>query len=197
MAGSIGRAGVCIWLTGRSGAGKSTVTRPLVRMLEDAGRTVSVLDVVPMLAKQRCERTSEGKLLRKGFVASEIVRHGGVAICVTVSARRAIREAVREMVGPDAFVEVYVDTPPEVCESRRDARNRKPTLGKRIKLARRRAVGLVPGRRRASFEEPLAPDVRIETLRQSPEEGAHCIYRLLVDRGIVADDHARHAHGTA
>ena len=81
--------GVCIWFTGRSGAGKSTITRALLPMLAESRRTVSVLDVVPLLKKRWCERTSEGKLLRKAFVASEIVNEGW-----------------RRWVGPEAVPEV-------------------------------------------------------------------------------------------
>ena len=58
---------------------------------------------------------------RIGFVAAEIVRHGGVAVCAAVSPYRATRDEVRHMVGADHFVEVFVDTPLEVCE-RRDSK---------------------------------------------------------------------------
>ena len=65
-----GQKGICLWLTGRSGAGKSTLTKALLPLLEREGRAVTVLDVVPYLAKHWFERSSEGKLLRKAFVAS-------------------------------------------------------------------------------------------------------------------------------
>src|SRR5213075_2605234 len=57
-------------------------------------------------------------IMRIGFVASEIVRHGGVAVCAAVSPYRATRDTVREMFPPGQFIEVFVDTPVEVCESR-------------------------------------------------------------------------------
>ena len=63
-------SGACIWFTGLSGSGKSTTAQALVPLLEARGRTVTVLDVVPELAKHWSERTSEGKLIRKAFVAS-------------------------------------------------------------------------------------------------------------------------------
>src|SRR6185295_11028170 len=57
-------------------------------------------------------------ILRIGFVAAEIVRHGGAVVCAAVSPYRAARENVRAMVGADHFIEIFVDTPLEVCEAR-------------------------------------------------------------------------------
>lgn len=177
--------GVCVWFTGRSGAGKSTVTRALVGLLEADGHTVSVLDVVPELGKAPGERTSEHKLLRKGVVAREVVRHGGIAVCVTVSARRNVRDTVRDMVGPPSFVEVFVDAPAEVCEARRAARPRRPVLRKRVRHRLREWVGrLRPGERR-SFEEPTSPDLRIDSTRTRPEDAALALYGLLQARGFL------------
>jgi sulfate adenylyltransferase len=181
-----GRAtGVCVWLTGRSGAGKSTVTAQLVPLLESRGRTVSVLDVEPLLGKQWCERTSEGKLLRKGVVAREVVRHGGIAVCVTVSARRATREAVRQIVGPDHFVEVYLDPPVEVSAARKAGRKRKPTMRKRLKALLRRVRALVGGGGSVSYEPPLSPDVRIDSSTLTPADGAAAILAVLEERGVI------------
>ena len=87
--------GICIWLTGRSGAGKTTLVRAFTPLL----------DTVPELAKQRFERSSEAKLARKAYVAAEVVRHGGIAICVTVSARAQTREAAKARVGAAQFLE--------------------------------------------------------------------------------------------
>lgn len=179
--------GVCIWLTGRSGSGKSTVTHALLPLLERAGRTVTVLDVVPVLEKMPGERTSEGKLLRKAFVASEIVRHGGIAICVTVSARRETREKAKAMVGADHFLEIHVDPPADVARSRKEARGRRPSLSKRVKLLRRRVGTAVRGSGAVSHEAPSAPDLRIDTAATPADEGARALYRLLVERGFVAD----------
>jgi sulfate adenylyltransferase len=181
------RPGVCIWLTGRSGSGKSTVTHALLPMLERAGRVVTVLDVVPVLEKQPGERTSEGKLLRKAFVAGEVARHGGIAICVTVSARRETREAAREMVGEDRFLEIHVDPPAELARARKEARGRRPSLAKRAKLLRRRVGTMVRGSASVSHEAPAAPDLRIDTGATPAEDGAAAIYGLLVERGFVED----------
>lgn len=179
--------GVCLWFTGRSGSGKSTVTRALLPHLERAGRVVTVLDVVPVLEKAPGERTSEGKLLRKAFVASEVVRHGGIAICVTVSARAHTRETAREMVGPERFLEIHVDPPAEVARARKDARGRRPSLRKRLKLLRRRVGTLVRGSGGVTHESPIAPDLRINSAVTPAEEGARAIVRLLVERGFLPD----------
>jgi sulfate adenylyltransferase len=182
---SPGGRGVCIWLTGPSGAGKSTVTNELLPLLAEHSRTVSVLDVVPVLRKMPCERTSEGKLLRKAFVAGEVARHGGIAICVTVSARRRIREEARRMIGSDRFIEVLIDAPEEVTAARKAARKRKPSLTKRAKRALGPVVGRIAFRGRDAYEEPVAPDLRIDTRLGTPTEGARRILDLLLERGFV------------
>ena len=178
--------GVCLWLTGRSGTGKSTLTKALLPLLDEHGRTVTVLDVVPYLAKHWFERSSEGKLLRKAFVASEIARHGGVAICVTVSARREIRESIRTLVGEDRFVEVYVDSPAEVCRERKRGRNRRRSPLKRaISLVRRLSSRLRSGQD-VPYETPVSPEIVIDSHNQSPEAGAAAIVQYLSDRGFLA-----------
>jgi sulfate adenylyltransferase len=189
MAGNPASAtGACIWLTGRSGAGKSTVVRALTPLLDEAGRTYSVLDVVPLLEKHRGERTSEGKLLRKAFVAAEIVRHGGIVICVTISARRDIRERARHVIGAAHFIEVYVDTPPEVASSRKAARGRKVPVQKRLKAVARRLARR--GGLRAptdGYDVPANPAVVIVgSGATAPEVGAEAIVAELVRRGVLS-----------
>ena len=177
-----GRRGVCIWLTGPSGAGKSTLTAALLPMLEATGSTVTVLDVVPELAKLPGERTSRGKLIRKAFVAKEVVRHGGVAVCVTISSRREIREKARSMIGADAFIEVYVDAPDEVKASRKAERPKKPALRKRLRR-RLKAIAVRLGTARQSgFEAPPDPDVRVITTQMSPQEGAEAVMSVFAAR---------------
>lgn len=180
--------GVCIWLTGRGGAGKSTLTAALVPLLESQGRTVTVLDVVPELRKLPCERSSRGKLIRKAFVAREIVRHGGVVVCVTISSRREIREEARQLIGADGFVEVYVHVPEEVSASRKQRRPKRPSVRKRVERTLRtwaRRLGLARNR---SFEIPLSPDVSIDTVAERPEDGAMKVMDVLARRGFVGAD---------
>lgn len=179
-------SGVCLWLTGPSGAGKSTVTRQLVPLLEACGRTVTVLDVVPELAKHWAERTSEGKLLRKAFVAREVVRHGGVAICVTVSRSSTVRQRARALVGAEQFIEILVDAPAEVTTKRRSSRSKKTPFVKRVRrlmrTLRRRAR---PGRPLVRHEAPTSADIRLDSAGGTPEENAAAIMRCLAQRGFV------------
>ena len=114
--------GACIWFTGLSGSGKSTTATALVSLLEAHGRTVTVLDgdvvrthLTEGLGFSREDRDTNVR--RVGYVASEIVRHGGLVVAALVSPYRTTRAEVREMVG-DGFVEVFVDTPLEVVEER-------------------------------------------------------------------------------
>ena len=185
------RTGVCIWFTGQSGGGKSTITRALVPRLEDLGLTVSVLDVVPLLRKRWFEKTSEGKLLRKAYVASQIVTHGGVAIAVTVSARALVREEARLMVGPDRFVEVRVAPPPEVAAERKAARPKKPKLSKRLRRLARSVLSLLPGRGEGAADPGRAPDLEIDSALVPPEVAADQILGLLADRGLIPSPDAR------
>jgi sulfate adenylyltransferase len=177
--------GICIWLTGPSGAGKSTLTRQLLPLLERSGRSVSVLDVVPLLRKLPCERTSEGKLLRKAFVAGEVARHGGIAICVTVSARRRTREAAREIVGVDRFIEVLVDAPQDVTRARKAARKRKRSVTKRVKHVLASFAGRIGFRPGDGYETPIDPDLRIDSAKEAPQQSARALFTLLVDRGFI------------
>lgn len=179
--------GVCIWFTGRSGAGKTTVTDSLLSLLQDAGRTVTVLDVVPEFAKLPGERTSEGKLMRKAVVAREVVRHGGVAICVTVGARIEVRREARAMVGPGSFVEVHLDVPAEVSEARRNNRSGKRSLVKRLRRGLRRLRSSM--RRGAQTTENWreTADLTLDAVNGTPEAHARAIFDLLLDRGLVVN----------
>lgn len=182
------RSGVCIWFTGQSGAGKTTITRELVPRLEALGRTVSVLDVVPLMRKRWWERTSEGKLLRKAYVAMQIVNHGGVAIAVTVSARATVRDRAREMVGPERFVEVLVAPPPEVAAARKAARPSKQRPSKRIKrMIRRGLSALRPTTRQDGSIAVRAPDLEIDSSVVEPASAAQQIIDHLERRGLLLD----------
>jgi len=117
------RQGLCVWFTGLSGSGKSTTADDLTVMLQELGRQVTVLDgdVVRTHLSRGLGFSAEDRDLnirRIGFVAAELVRHGGVVVCAAVSPYRATRNDVRNMVGSANFVEVFVDTPLDVCEQR-------------------------------------------------------------------------------
>ena len=119
--------GVCLWFTGLSGSGKTTTADALVPMLEARGRTVTVLDgdIVRTHLSRGLGFSREDRdenVRRVGFVAAEIVRHGGLVVCSLVSPYRSTRDEVRQMVnsagGEGSFVEVFVDTPLDVVQQR-------------------------------------------------------------------------------
>jgi sulfate adenylyltransferase len=175
------KQGACVWFTGLSGAGKSTVASVLTVMLQEHGRHVTVLDgdVVRTHLSKGLGFSKEDRdinIRRIGFVASEIVRHGGIAVCAAVSPYRATRNDVRYMVGKDHYIEVFVDTPLEVCEQR-DAK------GLYAKARRGEIKGFTgiddP------YENPLHPEIQLDTVSYSPEENARRILEYLQGRGFV------------
>ncbi len=178
------RQGVCIWLTGLSGAGKSVTSEVLTVLLLEHGRQVTVLDgdvVRTHLSKGLgfSKEDRDTNIRRIGFVASEITRHGGVAICAAVSPYRATRDDVRNMVGKDRFLEVYVNTPLEVCEQR-------DTKGMYAK-ARRGEIKDFTGID-DPYEPPLNPEITLDTVLHTPEDNARLILDFLTARGFVRAD---------
>jgi sulfate adenylyltransferase len=175
------RQGVCVWFTGLSGAGKSTTAEVLTSLLLEHGRQVTVLDgdvVRTHLSKGLGfgKEDRDTNILRIGFVASEIVRHGGVAVCAAISPYRATRNEVRQLVGADRFVEVFVDTPLEECE-RRDAK------GMYAKARRGEITGWTgiddP------YESPSHPELVVDTVQYSAEDNARRILEHLQGEGFV------------
>jgi sulfate adenylyltransferase len=175
------RQGFCIWFTGLSGAGKSTTAEIVVSRLLEHGRQVTVLDgdiVRTHLSKGLgfSKEDRDANVLRIGFVAAEIVRHGGAAVCAAVSPYRATREAVRAMVGAENFIEVFVDTPLEVCE----ARDEKGMYAQARSGAIKNFTGIDD-----PYEQPLAAELTIDTVNVTAEENATAIVELLRARGLV------------
>jgi sulfate adenylyltransferase len=178
------RQGVCIWFTGLSGAGKSTTADILTMLLLEHGRQVTVLDgdVVRTHLSKGLGFSREDRdinIRRIGYVAAEIVRHGGVVICAAVSPYRATRNDVRNMVGSDRFVEVFVDTPIEVCESR-------DTKGM-YAAARRGEVKGFTGID-DPYEAPMNPEITLGTVDVSVEDNARAILETLRQRGFIRRD---------
>ena len=175
------KQGVCVWFTGLSGAGKSTTAEVLITLLLEHGRQVTLLDgdvVRTHLSKGLGfdKEDRDTNIRRIGFVAAEIVRHGGVAVCAAISPYRATRNEVRQMVGTDSFVEVFVDTPIEECE-RRDAK------GMYAKARRGEITGWTgiddP------YEAPAHPEIVLDTLIHDAEANARQILAYLEDSGFV------------
>jgi sulfate adenylyltransferase len=175
------KQGVCIWFTGLSGAGKSTIAEILTEFLLESGRRVTLLDgdVVRMHLSKGLGFTKEDRdtnVRRIGFVASEIVRHGGVAVCAAVSPYRATRNEVRNMIGDERFVEVFVDTPLSICEER-------DTKGVYEK-ARRGEIKNFTGID-DPYERPEHPEIRLDAVSAQPETNANVVLDHLMDRGFV------------
>lgn len=175
------RQGVCIWFTGLSGAGKSTTAEVLTELLLENGRQSTLLDgdVVRTHLSKGLGFSREDRdvnIRRIGFVAAEIVRHGGVAVCAAVSPYRATRNDVRNMVGSDRFVEVFVDTPLEICEHR-DAKGI-------YAQARRGEIKNFTGID-DPYETPLQSEITLDTVNHAAEENARLILGYLVEQGFV------------
>ncbi|MDQ4078499.1 MAG: bifunctional sulfate adenylyltransferase/adenylylsulfate kinase [Chloroflexota bacterium] len=175
------RQGLCIWFTGLSGAGKSTTAEVLTVLLLEYGRQVTVLDgdVVRTHLSQGLGFSKADRdinIRRIGYVASEIVRHGGTVICAAVSPYRATRNDVRNLVGPDSFVEVFVDTPLDVCEER-------DVKGLYAK-ARRGEITDFTGID-DPYERPENPEVILNTIDHTPQENAYLVVDYLLKCGFI------------
>ena len=176
--------GFAIFFTGLSGAGKSTVAGVLAAMLEEEdSRPVTLLDgdVVRRHLSSELGFSREHRDLnvtRIGFVAAEIVKHRGIAICAPIApyaqARRQVRAMVEEQGG---FAEVYMSTPLEICEQR----DRKGLYAK----AR---AGLLKGFTGIDdpYETPEHAEIVVDTREESAEAAAERILRFLADQGYLA-----------
>jgi adenylylsulfate kinase len=158
--------GCCVWFTGLSGAGKSTIAEILVEQLRSRRRRVELLDgdeVREHLSKglgfSKADRDTN--ILRIGYVASLLARNGVVAVTAAISPYRAVRDEVRGWI--DNFVEVHVATSLEDCEAR-DVKG----------LYAKARAGEIPEFTGVSdpYEAPVNPELRIETAGQSPAESA-------------------------
>ena len=175
------RQGVCIWFTGLSGSGKSTAAETLTVLLQEHGRQVSVLDgdvVRTHLSKGLgfSKEDRDTNIRRIGFVASELVSHGGLVICAAVSPYRYTRNEVRSLVGEEHFVEVFVDTPLRICEQR-------DTKGMYARARRGEIKGFTGVG--DPYEPPQDPEIIVNTIDHSPEENARKILDSLIENGFV------------
>ena len=175
------KQGFCVWFTGLSAAGKSTTAEILTVLLQEFGRQVTLLDgdVVRNHLSRGLGFSKDDRdmnIRRIGFVASEIVKHQGTVICAAVSPYRATRNDVRNMIGADHFVEVFVNTPLEECE-RRDVK------GMYLKARRgelKNFTGIDD-----PYEPPVQPELELDTASNSAEENARLIIAYLTDRGFL------------
>ena len=173
--------GACIWFTGLSGSGKSTTAEALVPLLQARGRSVTVLDgdvvrrhLTSELGFSRQDR--DINVRRVGYVAAEIVRHGGLVVAALVSPYRETRAEVRQMVG-EGYIEVYVDTPLEVVEQR----DVKGWYAKAHAGEVKEFTGVSD-----PYEPPLDPELTLHTTDTTPEANAERVLQYLAGRGILA-----------
>jgi len=176
--------GFAVFFTGLSGSGKSTIANALLsKFLEVGGRPVTLLDG-DLVRKHLSSELGFSKehrdinIRRIGWVASEIAKHGGIAICAPIAPYDATRKDVRAMVegAGGGFILVHVNTSVEECERR----DRKGLYAKARAGIIKEFTGISD-----PYEEPADADVVIDTLEQSPEEAAQSIILHLEREGYV------------
>lgn len=177
------RMGVTLFFTGLSGSGKSTLARIMYgKFIEDGKRPTTLLDgdIVRRNLSSELGFSKQHRDLnvrRIGFVASEITKNGGVAICAPIAPYASTRRAVRELIEEHgAMIEIHVATPLEVCEQR----DRKGLYAKARK-------GVIPEFTGISdpYEVPEHPQLRIDTSDRSPMEAAQEIFLYLLREGYL------------
>jgi adenylylsulfate kinase len=176
------RGGFTLWLTGLSGAGKTTIAHLVGPELERCGHVVEYLDgdMVRLhfskeLGFSKSDRDTN--IERIGWVASRLTRHGAAVIVSAISPYEETRRHVRELVeewGP--FVEVFVTAPVEEC-ARRDVK------GLYEKVSRGEITGFTGVD--DPYEEPSNPEVVVDTEEHEPEESARIIVAKLEELGLV------------
>jgi sulfate adenylyltransferase len=177
------KQGFTVFFTGLPSAGKSTIANSLlVKLLESGNRKVTLLDgdVVRKNLSSELGFSKEHRnlnILRIGFVAAEITKNGGIAICAPIAPYRATRRKVRELIeAVGSFIEVHVSTPLEVCE-RRDRKG----------LYAKARAGVIEGFTGIDdpYEDPEHPEMVIDTQTLSPELAAHRILVKLESMGFI------------
>ncbi|EGJ51274.1 bifunctional sulfate adenylyltransferase/adenylylsulfate kinase [Desulfocurvibacter africanus] len=177
------RQGFTIFLTGLSGAGKSTLAKVLLaKFMEMSDRPVTLLDgdIVRKNLSSELSFSREHRELnirRIGFVASEITKNGGIAICAPIAPYEEPRQIVRELIqGYGGFIEVHMCTPLSVCEMR----DRKGIYAK----AR---AGLMKGVTGVDdpYIAPSNPELRIDTSEMTPTEAAQEVFLYLEEQGYI------------
>ncbi len=182
------KQGFTVFFTGLSGSGKSTIANVLLtKFLEVGGRPVTILDG-DMVRKHLSSELGFSKehrdinIRRIGYVASEITKNGGIAICAPIAPYESVRQEVRSMVAPEGgFVLVHVDTPLSVCEER----DRKGLYAKARAGIIKEFTGISD-----PYEAPADAEVVVDTTAVSAEEAAQQIILHLELEGFVGSNGA-------
>ena len=177
------KQGFTLFFTGLSGAGKSTIAKIVyAKLVESGDRPVTLLDgdvvrqhLSSELGFSKAHRNIN--VARIGFVASEITKNGGVAICAPIAPYAATRRVVRDMIEDHgAFIEIHVATPLETCE----ARDRKGLYAKARKGEIPEFTGISD-----PYEAPEKPELRIDTSKLSKMEAVQEVFLYLLKEGFV------------
>jgi sulfate adenylyltransferase len=177
------KQGLTIFFSGLSGAGKSTIANVLMtKFLEVGGRPVTLLDG-DLVRKHLSSELGFSKehrdinIRRIGYVASEITKNGGIAICAPIAPYEATRKDVRALIEPvGGFILVHLSTSVDVCEKR----DRKGLYAKARAGILKEFTGISD-----PYEDPVDPEVRINTAELSPEEAAQEIILHLEREGFI------------
>jgi len=165
--------GLTVWLTGLSGAGKSTIAEAVHHVLIEQGCPSEILDAdifrksfSPELGFSREER--DQNVRRLGYVANLLTKHGVIVIVAAISPYRATRDEIRQTIG--RFIEVYVATPIDICEQR-DVKG----------LYKKARSGVLRGLTGIDdpYEEPTNPEVRCETHRETLSESTQKVMNVI------------------
>jgi len=177
------RRGVTVFLTGLSGSGKSTIASILSsKLLEIQDREITLLDgdVIRNHLTSELGFSKEHRDLnvqRVGYVASEITKHGGIAVCALIAPYIQARDKARELVEQyGTFVEVHVSTPLAVCE----ARDVKGLYQKARQGILKQFTGISD-----PYEVPLNPELTVDTSQGTPEEHAETVLAFLSEKGKI------------
>jgi adenylylsulfate kinase len=174
--------GFTVWFTGLSGSGKSTIAEMLFHELRARDLKTEILDgdVVRQNLSKGLGFSKEDRdtnILRIGFVADLLTRNGVATICCPISPYREARDAVRAQVG--AFVEVYVYATVEEIAEHRDPKG----------LYKKALAGEITGFTGVDdpYEEPLKPELVVDTMEESPEDSLHHVLDALQRLGYIED----------
>ena len=175
------RTGVCLWLTGLSGAGKSTTARAVGAPLRKRGHQVTLFDgdefrarVSTDLGFSKADRDTN--VMRVASLARDVVERGEIVICALVSPYGGTRDRARQLIGGHKFLEVFVDAPLALCEAR-------DTKGLYARARRGELTGLTGVD--DPYEAPISPDLVVRTTDGTVEHNVRLVLELLAARKFL------------